>query len=355
MSRLICQKIIFILIVGFFSQGLCAQQPVKYFGIRLYTENDFLIPTFLSKSFFRNYDDNYTGGVRAEILTNLFSKRKSWLLNPMRGDIMGQTIFFGVTAFTPQHLEKAGIDYGERPYASYQFVGIGVTSINSGKTAKLSYEIAFGEMGKSLAGDAQKKIHSEQWLGTTRPVPQGWKHQIANGGSFAINLKANFEKKIFASASREGRSTFQWIIAGWSHELNFGQYMDYYCQSLKVYLINVNNSWEGHQNRPFNYGFAKEKSERPNPWHFYIYVSPAIKYQAHNATLTGALLSRPSVYTLLYSDVKKILTEYEFGAQVRWKLISIGYTLTGRSREYKGEQINYHNWGGIYLGIMPAF
>jgi len=121
---------------------------LHYLGFRIYHENDFIVPRFINKGLINNPDDNYTGGSKVEIITNLINNTKiallKPLLNPLKGDINSLSIVFGYTTFTPQDLKDSLIIYYDRPYASYRFWGLGVSSVDRDTSWKLYYELQLG-------------------------------------------------------------------------------------------------------------------------------------------------------------------------------------------------------------------
>ncbi|HMH33188.1 MAG TPA: lipid A-modifier LpxR family protein [Puia sp.] len=319
-------------------------QELKFAGIRAYTENDFL--SFIGK----NRDDNYTGGVKFEFITNLFSPIFSGrILNPMKWSPVSQSISFSVTAFTPQDLALETIDYCQRPYASYQSWNLGAAFLKEKNS--FSYELSIGAMGKSLAGDAQKKIHGEHWFGSTRPIPQGWQYQIANGGALAVNLRLHYEHRLLPL--QEASADFRWLSATWLHELNLGQYMINYLQGLRIYLFNYHHPLPSDYDLPVINAFHRDEVYKK--FSFFCFITPRLKAVIHNATLTGKLLGKSSVYTLPQSDINNAVLEYDGGMQIRFCSFTIGYNFFGRSREYKNEEQYFHNWGGFYLAATARW
>jgi len=153
-----------------------------FYGIRLFTENDYL-------SFFSpNTDDNYTGGVKVEFLTNNFRfLRLGKLFKTNKWDIVSQTIGYGVTVFTPNDIANDKIVRNDRPYASYEFLNIGSYFIDTISNKNIvGYELLIGSIGSQRGRNLQTTIHKNHFLGTQRPVPMGWDYQVANGGSLAI-------------------------------------------------------------------------------------------------------------------------------------------------------------------------
>jgi len=322
-----------------------AQEPEKLLGVRLYTENDFLSPLAPNK------DDNYTGGLKVEIVTNLAGKFfQNKILNPMRWVPVQQSFAFSVTIFTPTDLRSSDILVNERPYASYRSWNIGAGFMKENN--RINYELAIGSMGTPLGGKVQRKIHRDGWFGSTRPVPQGWDYQIANGGSLAINVKVQFEHKLFHCAGKT--NNFKWLSASWIHETNVGQFMINYSQGVRLFLFNVNHEIPFDEDTPSIVQLDGGKTKKKN-FSFFCFLTPRLKAMFHNSTLTGQLLSRESVHVLPPTDVNKGLLEFDAGAQLQVYCLRLGYFLYGRSREYKSEEKSFHHWGGLYLGVVAKW
>ena len=321
----------------------------QFIGVRMYHENDFL--TLIGK----NNDDNYTGGSKIEIITDFLNGlAKSKIINPLRWNPILQSVSFSFTGFTPTDIGNASILLDDRPYASYSSLNAGMAFLSPGKSQKFSYELSLGSMGTAISGDLQTYIHKNHILGVTRPIPQGWKYQIAAGGCFAANIKISYLKVL---GNKLNSKFFQFA---WLHELNLGQYLTRYTQGLRLYLININNNvlLEGIPEIPVmatkmnSISYPLQTQRKNNKFGFCLFFTPRISAVFHNATLTGKLLSKQSVYTISPGAVNKALLEYDICGQLNWHFIRIGFTQYGRTREYNRELSNLHSWGGIFLGCI---
>ena len=339
------KRILFVSMLMLISSLCLSQEKPNFAGFRAYTENDFLNP------FSPNKDDNYTGGLRAELITNVLSPLwQKKLLNPLQWAPLNQRVAFTVTAFTPRDLASEVIVNMERPYASYQAFNLGASFANADSTKRLSYELSLGVMGKDLAGDLQTTIHKDHWFGSTRPVPQGWKYQIAEGGAFAANLKLGYEQLLSRKSSP---SNFKPFSVSWVHELNVGQYMTNYMQGLRVYLFTKNAAPLLDEAVPELVSlFGEKKKHKPG---ITFFVTPRLRGVLHNTTLTGNLLSKESAHTLSSSEMNRILAEYEAALQLKYAFLRAGFTLYGRSKEYKASEKSFHHWGGPFLGFIARF
>lgn len=312
---------------------------------RLYIENDFLNLVSANK------DHNYTGGARFEINVSSASINNNPVLNPMKGPGNYLTLSIGGAAFTPRNLRKAEVDSSDRPYAYYRYYGLGATSYSAKGRFKLSYEIQLGVYGKEAAKKIQTYIH-RNCIGGCRAIPQGWHHQIANGGAFAFNINLRHE---WVLNKKHIDNKNDWLRVSNKSEVVIGQNLINAATGVKLSFFNINQS-------PFDIGEPTsgaggvnlhdniDKSIRKKKWFgFYAFVTPRVRVIAHNASLTGQLLSKPSDYTIPYSSLKNIVAEYDAGLNLKVGPVQAGYILSGRSKEFTYQSKTFHHWGGIYI------
>ncbi|MBL0341253.1 MAG: DUF2219 family protein [Bacteroidetes bacterium] len=174
---------------------LLFSQGVEGYQANLTIENDILG--------YRNEDENYTGGIKLEVLTPGL-KCKYLVVFPFRNkaDLNLQRYSFGGTGYTPRTLEFSEVQYDDRPYASLVFLSFGNISFFK-KLNFLQSDIYVGFMGLDGPGNVQSYIHENHWFGTTRPVPQGWHNQIADSlNAFVVNYNISSYKMLFKGFSK---------------------------------------------------------------------------------------------------------------------------------------------------------
>jgi hypothetical protein len=242
-------------------------QKNHFVGARIYHENDIL--GFLAS----NKDDNYTGGLKAELITNLLDVPIGQVVNKLKWKPIQQSFSFSVTVFTPQVLASPVIVTDERPYASYRSWNFGSSFAHDDRLQRFSLEIMLGAMGRPVSGDVQTKFHREGRLGSTRPEPKGWGFEIADGGAFAANLKLAYVKKLSKASKRNGFQTT------WLHEVNFGQYMTNYMQGRRLYYVRGNGNIVLDEGIPELLPINGKKEKKTG---FYVFVTPRIKAVLHN-------------------------------------------------------------------------
>jgi hypothetical protein len=328
----------------------------SFYGLRAYIENDFLYP------FASNKDDNYTGGIKAEFITNRLNLlRLGKVFGQHKWDVVLQNVSAGVTIFTPQELNRPDIITTDRPYACYAFGSIGSSFVDKRYKQILGYELFVGKLGSQVGRKVQTDVHGRGLFGSSRPVPQGWDNQIVNSeGATAVNLRLFAERNVL-DMQQLGRH-FNWLQVSWQHELNGGQYLINYAQALRFNVFNINRVFGKSFTGPSIPVIANDinatrnavttKEGRKTMFNLNFYIAPRVRVVAHNSTLTGKLLNANSVYTIRPLDVIPALLEYDAGVNVRYCFLNAGYNVSGRSREFKFQQKAFHNWGGVYVALV---
>lgn len=185
-------------------------------GWSIYLDQDLLIG-FMEL----NEDRNYTMGIGA----SLRGKRvdSSWnFLNtamehinsvwaPNRG--MDGEIFnsfsFGVTAFTPRDLRARTAVIGDRPYSSLLYLETSRQWLDSPQGKKNLYflvdevvetKLTFGVLGLELGEKFQAEVHRHF---AQNRIPEGWEHQISDGGEPTVKYQYQKRKLIPSLATFE--------------------------------------------------------------------------------------------------------------------------------------------------------
>lgn len=325
---------------------LCFSQDRDGVQVMVSTEND-SFAYFLN---LRNDDDHYTGGAKIEVFAPEWEICQPFI--PLKGaEKVRSTYGMTVTAYTPQNLGTDEVQYGDRPYASFTAFSFGKEYYK--KNAFLKSELYLGLVGLDWAKNAQTYIHDGGYLGTIRPVPDGWHHQIGNEDVFVFNYAVNYlrqiEVKEFGSQKKSVFGAFYRL------ETNLGNYMTDIGLGLNL-AWNVNTS-------PFigvSIPKKKDKNEKDGlvcswfkkDWfRMNFYVEPKLRHVLHNSTLEGTLFGDDSVYTIDHSDVRRYQFECSTGVNFTlWDTAYLGAVISGRSQEFKGAK-DIHFWGGISAGF----
>lgn len=185
------------------SAATFAGQEVRHGAISLYFENDLFTGT----------DRYYTNGVKLGWTSpdlEQFSDTPyaspllpALRLIPFLNDPLYQknlAFSFGQNIYTPDDTEATGLLEGDRPYAGYLYVGVGLVWKTA--TVRNSFVLNLGVVGPaSLGEEAQRFVHEARKLG----FPNGWGNQLHN--EFAA---LGVYDRTWRWPYRERRTGFDW-------------------------------------------------------------------------------------------------------------------------------------------------
>jgi len=278
-------------------------------GWSLQMDNDLLTP--------KNHDRDYTGGIALTFagkrvqqwpisLDSTLKKFNRWLkVTDVDGRPTLHSLQVGIAAFAPQDLKRSDINIDDRPYASLVYLANSRQSLeDSGRTA-IQSTLTVGILGTHIAKVLQKEIHKI----TESDSPQGWKHQIANGGE--PTLRYTYASQHLLTATTDSRVRFE---VKYSNEGSVG------------FLTEVNSSisarW-GFIKTPW-WSFAPDRAEyfsqpsaglfkasRRGTSEFYIWTGAKIRARAYNAFLQGQF--RDSELRYDWQEVRPVLAEAWLG------------------------------------------
>lgn len=88
------------------------------------------------------------------------------------------TLQVGIAAFAPQDLTRDDVNIDDRPYASLVYLANSRQSLEDSGRTVIQSTLTVGILGTHIAKVLQKEFYKL----SKSDSPQGWKHQIANGG-----------------------------------------------------------------------------------------------------------------------------------------------------------------------------
>lgn len=170
-------------------------------GWTLYLDNDALTPT--------QRDEDYTGGL-ALTLAGRRAEEFPLPLDPILGAldarVLGErcdrahqlhSLQFGLLAFTPGDIDAQALLAGDRPYASLLYLASGRSYVSDFDGTVYHTSLTLGVLGTALVPQVQDGIHGV--LGVQRP--QGWDHQIADGGEPTLRYAVTRQDRLAAAAT----------------------------------------------------------------------------------------------------------------------------------------------------------
>ena len=197
-------------------------------GIGLYVDQDLLVP-------FSNEDRDYTMGMAVEFfwtkekgiypLDNLVRSASKWLgMNSSNNDLV-YSFMLGSVVYTPDDLSDSLPIFDDRPYSS--LVYLRNKRVLADHRKALAAEVSIGLLGTSVAKAFQTQLHTiyRSASGSDEPVdPQGWSHQISDGGELTMRLRLS-GSLLQPDFSRKGRwdvTTSYGLALGYQTNLNVG-------------------------------------------------------------------------------------------------------------------------------------
>jgi hypothetical protein len=298
-------------------------QPIKYSYpswqyVHVDIENDMLIP--------RDKTDRYfSSGVKVDYY---------FLENPSDKLFVGKVfpktksgnIYVGVSGamnmYTPANISDETMKPGDRPYAGWAYLGLSGISNDVKNAIRFVTEYSVGVIGPAAQQEYfQRGVHQI----ISRPLPKGWKNQIAN--DIAINLSFTGEKRIFKPSDNvELMYNFETNIGtvtnylGMGGTLRIGWFDDYFKDILQL--------------------------SRSKNWQLYAFARPAVRVVADNSLLQGGMFTYyKSPYVIAKDDLKRIYFNTEFGYTCTYRNLSFTYSQNLRTSEFKGAKNMF--WGAI--------
>ena len=371
------------------------------FGISLYAEED----SFNSKF---NEDRNYTGG-GAITLTGCFTNT-NWFIAPIFRKGIDRLIFidkafcrilkskpyitsnsfaFGLTVFTPENIGTPCIIYGDRPYASMEFMAskqIRVWKKKDGYTDKLAVhtELNIGAIGWEVGDSLQtwihrKKIRKHPNDTTNRPLPLGWINQLSRGGEATAMYKIIIQNRIrtiyWHNKQNQDNCFYKLAELSSAEEINIGYYTNASVGlTLKLGFFN-SSFWQAGTNygsaingvvykrkkkhnddAAGNTGFSKDelRMDTYRNFEFYFIASARRKVVGYNVLLQGQF--RDSNYEMPANQISRTIDEFELAAVLRlWRFNFIYEPIAGRTSEINTSFKRTHIWGAFHVSFNMPF
>jgi len=251
----------------------------------------------------------------------------------------------GLLAFTPDDLNATRPITDDRPYASLLFLSNSTTLVRGPLEPVDSTTFSFGVLGLPLAGAIQEFIHEENDL---NEVPEGWEHQISNGGEPTLRI----------SWARQSLLASNFQRAATEYELKWARQASVGYQTEAA--VSVSGRW-GRINTPW-WSFTPDRAEyvsepapvigsstRPGARELYLWAGAKVRLRAYNAFLQGQF--RSSEVEVEADGIERWVAEAWVGITwqfaPRWR---VSYVLRHQTPELKGGAGDRSlTWGGLIL------
>jgi lipid A 3-O-deacylase len=280
-----------------------------------------------------DYTDRfYTNGIKIEIISpGLQQNPVSRLTLPYWSS---GTNYYGLSLvqnmFTPSTTKTGGILYGDRPYASYLYVGSFKITNDSAHKFRQTSEFDIGIIGPNSYGEwVQRSFHNSV---PTNNEPLGWEYQIQN--DLLVNYSISYEKGLVS------QKYFEILLASVG---NIG--------TLYTNLSGGAQLRAGWLNPYFsNLGVAKKpmllRSGLRNV-QFFLFIKGSGKLVGYDATLQGGLFNQSSTYTLPADQISRVVFQGSGGIAFSWNGIRLDLEQFMLSPEFQDGL--WHKW--VHLAL----
>ncbi|HEY4148350.1 MAG TPA: lipid A deacylase LpxR family protein [Chitinophagaceae bacterium] len=283
--------------------------------VRVKYENDFFTKT----------DRDYTQGIYLEwVRPGLHKFPLAALLWRPRTGFITYGLALEHNAYTPNHYEYPGIQYGDRPFAGVLLLKTFLIAKNSVRGERISTQLSTGIIGPVAgAKGMQEGIH--RWLNDIQP--QGLGNQVHN--DLALNYQVNYERQLYSAGTHFSLAGYGSARAGTlSDKLNTG---------LTTMLGN------------FYSPFSDNRGAASRKLHYYLYDQLSVNLVGYDATLQGGVFNHSSPYTIAAGDINRLTVQNRYGITIVFKHLYLEYYQSGITQEFHTSV--YHRTGGIQAGF----
>jgi len=308
-------------------------------GLGFYFDQDLLVPLL-------NQDRDYTMGMAVEFfwekekglypLDNLVKHAGRWFgLKELDNNVI-YSFMLGTVNYTPDDLSNPLPILNDRPYSS--LIYLSNKRVRADKNNAVAAEVLLGILGTNVAKEAQTALHSiwRDVSGSDEPVtPQGWGHQISNGGE--LTMRARFANShLQQNLSKPGT----WDVATtWGVSLG---YQTNISASVAIRAGNINSSFWSLPFDPVNRGNFLPSGVK-NEW--YLWTAYRMHLVGYDALLQGQF--RNSDVTFASDQIEKIVHDGAIGLTVGIDKSQITFSVNAKSAELKNTQKRRHYWGSV--------
>lgn len=303
-------------------------------------DNDVLVPG--------SRDQDYTYGVN---LTLAGDKTKdhwaslhqplSWIdtklnVNQDKNAFVSNKIEYGLFGFTPEDIEQANAAFDDRPYASLIYVSSTTERYNPQREVSWSSTLTVGALGLGIVGELQETVHDL----TSGDQPQGWDHQISDGGELTARYSLARQQLLLKTDSGlELKNTLQASV-GYITEISW---------SLGGRIGKIHTPWVSFSPELTSYGEKSAPTASTRLYEHYLWGGIAIKGRAYNAFLQGQF--RDSDVEFDSGEVNHAILEgwlgYTFALTNGYRFT---YSLRAHTSEIKeGRGDRNVIWGGLQV------
>ena len=272
---------------------------------------------------FDNTDYYFTNGIKLGLFhpALVSSPLSRALLPDLKNSISYYGLVFVQNMYTPIEIEKSEVQYGDRPFAAYLYLGHQKINCIPGRRIRISSELDLGVIGSAaMGGFVQGTIHEHE--------PVGWRNQVQN--DLLLNYSIDLDK---------GLISLSWFEAGVKAGAQAGTLYD----NLSAGIFLVAGKTNGYYYSPFQNtsgGQAFKKRIR-----YYFSFDFSSRFIAYDATLQGGIFNKGSVYRISRSRIEPLVFTGSAGIGLGIGRFSLEANQVYISPEFKDGKS--HLWFGI--------
>jgi lipid A 3-O-deacylase len=333
-----------IIVVGAASgclSGAMAQEDDRWRFRQFQIENDDVFPIPFSEP----SDRFYTNGIRISFARSGFhpatdiDSLPAWARAIRRrcaGCRIYPGIFVGQSLYTPERIDIAGPQPGERPWAAWLYGSFGVAIYSRGDRARHDIEIQLGVTGDAAGGEwLQERWHRL----INAPEPEGWDQQFDS--EIGINALYTYQR-ILRWSDRRGIVDWDFVP---SFKAAVGTISDYAGVGATV---RIGRNISDFPYTPISPSEMRSVPARLGNLEIYGFVGADVRAVAHNYFLEGSFFDDDAGTV----DPKTFVWDFSFGVTVRFRRNNITYAVVRRSEEFErtsGNDRGIHSFGSLSI------
>ena len=300
-------------------------------------DNDILVPS--------SRDQDYTGGLNVSYVAEQANQSKFYLETPLKeidrwfGVKASQENLYGIEAglygFTPEDTQLSAVHMDDRPYSSLLYFSSAHERADLESQEAWQSRLTVGWLGLDVFENLQEGVHNL----TASAQPQGWHHQISDGGEPTIRYQLSHQKALKINPAG--------IELKYAKQVSLG-YITEAVLSVSGRYGRFNSSWWNFNPEMSSYGEQRNSLSGDNGESF-VFFGAALKVRAYNAFLQGQF--RQSDRTLSHNEINHLLTEAWAGYTHSFSDgLQLSYIIRAHSSEIKqGIADRSLIWGGITI------
>jgi hypothetical protein len=313
-------------------------------GVRLHIDNDLFAG--------RNLDRDYTGGLA--ITASGTSARDGFLsLDPALSRVDGvldrwfdaapaasvrHARQIGLIAFTPNDTITGEAQQADRPYASLLFASNGRVRVDADDRGAWTSTLTVGVMGLHLTETLHGLVHEA--VGSEKP--QGYSHQISNGGEPTARYMLARHNLVYADPT--GHIDVKTTVTG-----SVG-FLTETSASVSMRIGSFDTPWWTFAPELADYIAAPTPVESLGVQHeMYFFAGARVTARAYNAFLQGQF--RDSDVRYSYSEIEPLVAHVWVGVMTQlFSNTELSYALHYQTAELRdGDASRNTFWGGVQL------